>query len=165
MDTETDLVILFLPCLATAIDALRSTSRQLRQRALRTAAVSRSRNLGRRSTALGHALVLLADLLGDTARIADGRRISEIGIDTDEIRCHSIDADVADHNIARASIVCAVTTGAVHFADADKGRVFDRHGSAAIVLDDLVLGRVGSAALPEDVTGAEGGDGVCVEDG
>jgi hypothetical protein len=73
---------LFCSSLSTAIDALRSTSRQLRQRALRTAAVSRSRNLGRRSAALGHALVLLADLLGDAARIADGGRISVIAVNT-----------------------------------------------------------------------------------
>lgn len=140
--------------------SLRSTSRQLRELPLRAAAVGRRRNLGRRSAALGHALVFLANFLRDAAGVGDARGVPKITVNSHKIRGHSIDADIVDNDIARASVVGAVAAAAVHFADSDESRVFDRHGTAAVVLDDLVFGRVGSAALPKDVAVAEGGDGV-----
>ena len=122
---------------------------------MRALAVSCSRNLCGRPASLRHALVLLADLLGNTTRVADGSRVAVVGVDAHEIRRNAVHLDVADHDIARAAIVGAVATAAVDFADADESRVFDGYSAAAVVLDDFVAGRVCSAALPEDVAGSE----------
>ena len=131
------------------------TSGQLRQRSLGALAVGSSRDLGRRSVALAHTLVLLADLLGDTARAADGSGIAVVGVDTHEVGGDAVDLDVADHDIAWATVVGAVATAAVDLADVNESRVLDGHGSAAVVLDDLVAGRGRSATLPENVAVSE----------
>jgi hypothetical protein len=141
---------------------LRSARRQLRQQRLRSFAIRRSRNLRRLSIALRHALVLLAHLLRHTARVADGRRIAVVGVDANKVRGHTVDFDVADHDIARASVAGAVAAAAINLSDAYKRCIFDRHGAAPVVLDDFVFGCVGSAALPEDVAGAESRNGICV---
>jgi hypothetical protein len=144
-------------------NTLCSARRQLRQQRLRTLAIGRSRNLRRLSIALRHALVLLAHLLRHTARVADGRRIAVVGVDTNKVGRHAIDFDVADHDISRASVASAVAAAAVNFPDSYESCVFDRHGAASVMLHDFVFGCVGSAALPEDVAGAESGDGICRE--
>jgi hypothetical protein len=143
--------------------AVCSARRQLRQQRLRSLAISRSRNLRRLSIALCHALVLLAHLLRHAARVADGRRITIVGVDANEVRGHTINLDVADHDVTRTSVPSAVATAAVNLSDAYKGRIFDRHSAASVVLDDFVFGCVGSAALPEDVAGAESRNGICRE--
>jgi hypothetical protein len=140
---------------------LRSARRQLRQQRLRSLAISRSRHLRRLSIALRHALVLLAHLLRHTARVADGRGIAIVGVDSHKIRSHAIDLDVADHDIAWASVASAVATATVDFADAYECCVFDRHSAASVVLHDFVFGCVGSAALPKDVAGAQSRNGIC----
>jgi hypothetical protein len=140
---------------------LRSARWQLRQQRLRSLAISRSRNLRRLSIALRHALVLLAHLLRHTARVADGRRITIVGVDSHKIRSHAVDFDVANHDITGSSVASAVAAAAVDLSDAYERCVFDRHGAASVVLHDFVFGCVSSSALPEDVAGAEGGDGVC----
>jgi hypothetical protein len=131
------------------------TSGQLRQRSLSALAVGRSRDLGRRSVALAHTLVLLADLLGNTTRAADGSGIAVVGVDAHEVGGNAVDLDVADHDIAWATVVGAVATAAVDLTDVDESRVLDGHGSTAVVLNDLVAGRGSSATLPEDVTVSE----------
>jgi hypothetical protein len=140
-----------------------SAGRQLRQQRLRALAISRRRNLRRLSITLRHTLVLLAHLLRHTARVADGRRIAVVGVDANEVRGHTINLDVADHDVTRTSVPSAVATAAVNLSDAYKGRIFDRHSAASVVLDDFVFGCVGSAALPEDVAGAESRNGICRE--
>jgi hypothetical protein len=145
------------------IDCTFSARRQFRQQRLRTLAIGRRRNLRRLSITLRHALVLLAHLLRHAARVADGRGIAIVGVNAHKVGRHAIDFDVADHDIAWASITGAIATAAVYFADSDERCVFDRHGAAPVVLDDFVFGCVGSAALPEDVAGAESRNGICRE--
>lgn len=152
--------LIFYSSSTSANDALRLTSRQLRQQALRTLAVRRGRNLGRAAAALSHALVLLAHLLRNTARLADSSGVAVVRVDADQVRSNTVDLDVLDDNIARATVASAVAAAAVDLADVGESGVLDGDGSAAVVLDDLVFGRVGSAALPEDVAVAESGDGV-----
>jgi hypothetical protein len=140
---------------------LRSARRQLRQQRLRSLAISRRRNLRRLSIALRHALIFLAHFLRHAARVADGRGITIVGVNAHKVRGHTVDLDVADHDISGASVASTVAAAAVNLSDAYKGRIFDRHGAAAVVLDDFIFGCVGSAALPEDVASAESGDCVC----
>jgi hypothetical protein len=122
---------------------------------LRTLAVGCSRDLARRAIALAHALVLLADLLRNTTRAADSSGIAVVGVDADEVGGNTVDLNVADHDIAWAAVVGAVATAAVDLADVDESRVFDGHGSTAVVLDDLVACRGCSATLPENVAVSE----------
>ena len=131
------------------------TSGQLRERSLCSLAVSRGRDLARRSVALAHALVLLADLLRNTARAADSSRVAVVGVDAHKVGGNAVDLDVADHDIAWAAVVGAVATAAVDLADVNEGRILDGYGSAAVVLDDLVAGRGCSATLPEDIAVSE----------
>lgn len=131
------------------------TSRQLRQRSLGALAVRSSRDLGRRSIAFGHTLVLLADLLGNTTRAADGSGITVVGVDANEVGRNAVDLDVADHDVAWAAVVSAVATAAVDLADVNESCVLDGYGSTAVVLDDFVACRSRSAALPEDVARSE----------
>ena len=114
-------------------------------------AVSRGRDLARRSVALAHTLVLLADLLGNTARAADSSGITIVGVDAHKVGGNTVDLDVADHDIAWATVVGTVTTAAVDLADVNESGVLDGHGSAAVMLNDLVAGRGRSATLPENV--------------
>lgn len=118
-------------------------------------AVGSSRDLARRSVALAHTLVLLADLLGNTARAADGSGVAIVGVDANEVGGDAVDLDVADHDVAWATVVGAVATAAVDLADVDEGRVSDGHGATAVVLNDLVACRGCSATLPEDVAVSE----------
>lgn len=152
--------LLFYSSSTSANDALRLTGRQLRQQALRTLAVRCGRNLGRASAALGNTLVLLTHLLRNTARLADSSSVTVVGVDAHQVRSNTVYLDVLDDNIARATVASAVAAAAVDLADVGESGVLDGDGSAAVVLDDLVFGRVGSAALPEDVAAAESGDGV-----
>ena len=118
-------------------------------------AVGGSRDLTRRSIALANTLVLLADLLGNTARAADGSGVAVVGVDANEVGGNAVNLDVADHDVAWAAVVGAVATAAVDFADVDEGRVFDGHGATAVVLDDLVACRGRSTTLPEDIAVSE----------
>ena len=114
-------------------------------------AVGGSRDLTRRSIALANTLVLLADLLRNAARAADSSSVAVVGVDAHKVGGNAVDLDVADHDVAWATVVGAVATAAVYLADVDEGRVPDGHGSTAVVLNDLVACRGRSTTLPEDV--------------
>jgi len=131
------------------------TSGQLGERSLCSLAVSRGRDLARRPVALAHTLVFLADLLGNTARAADSSGIAIVGVDAHKVGGNAVDLDVADHNVAWAAVIGAVTAAAVDLADVNESGVLDGHGSATVVLNDLVAGRGCSATLPEDVAVSE----------
>lgn len=156
-------------------------SGERREPALSTLAVGGGGHLLAAAVALGDALVLLADLLGLAARVADsgscwkamwsaaysygdgkGRAltVAVVGVDADEVRSHAVGADAVDNDVAGAAVGGAVAAAAVQLADVDDGEVPDGDSAAAIVLDDLVLGLRSAAALDQDVAGTKGGDGV-----
>lgn len=112
------------------------------------------------AVALGDALVLLADLLGLTAGARDAGGVAEVGVDADDVGADAVDLDVLDDDVTGAAVAGAVAAGAVELADVDVGAAADGDGAAAVVLDDLVLSLLGTAALDEDVAVAEGRDGV-----
>ena len=135
-------------------------SRQLAQLALSTAARSGGANLRAITIALADALVLLAHLLRASTATADISRVAVVTVDANKIARHAISLDVLDDNAARTAIVGAVTTAAVQLAGIDDGEVLDGNGAATVMLDDLVLGLCGTAALDQDIAGTESGDGV-----
>lgn len=134
--------------------------RQLGQQPLRPLAASRSRDLLALPLALLDALVLLADLLGGAAAVGDGGGVAVVGVDADEVGRQAVGLYVLDDDVARAAVARAVAARAVELAGVDDGHAVDGHGAAAVVLDDLVDGARGAAALDEDVAVAEGGDGI-----
>lgn len=109
------------------------TARQRRQLALSTSASRVGVDLAAASTALVNTLVLLADLLCRSARPTDGGCITEVGVDTDQIRRKAKGANVLDDDLARRflAVIGAVSAGAVQFACVDDGVVFDGYGASA----------------------------------
>lgn len=142
-----------------------TTSRQSLKLTLSTLANGLSVDLGAGTVAFVHALVLLADILGLTARAADGSLVTEVGVDADEVGSHAVGADVLNNDLAGrlGLVVGAVTAAAVQLTGVDDGKVLDGDGSGTVVLDDLVLGLLGSSADDGGVTGTEDGDGVLAD--
>lgn len=128
--------------------------------ALGALAVGGGGNLGGAAVALGHTLVFLADLLGGSARAADGSHIAIVGVDADKVGSYAVGLDVLDDNVAGAAVASAVAAATVKLAGVDDGEAIDGNSAAAVVLDDLVLGVLCTSTLDEDVAAAEGRDGV-----
>lgn len=112
------------------------------------------------AVALADTLELLADLLdAGAARSGDVGGVTVVGVDANQVG-DTPGLDVLDDDMAGATVVGAVTASAVELAGVDDGEVLDGDGSAAVVLDNLVLGLLGTTALDQDVAIAEGRDGI-----
>lgn len=112
------------------------------------------------AVALADTLELLADLLdAGAARSGDVGGVTVVGVDANQVG-DTLGLDVLDDDVAGATVVGAVTASAVELAGVDDGEVLDSDGSAAVVLDNLVLGLLGTTALDQDITSAEGRDGI-----
>jgi hypothetical protein len=98
------------------------------------------------------ALVLNADLLNVSGAGAgvDGSGIAVVGVDADQ-GASAVGDDTLELDVALKHLV-AVSAGAVELAEVGDGEVGDVDGSAAVVLEDFVLGTLGSAA--DDLGGA-----------
>lgn len=142
--------------------APRTARRQRIKLALRALTRRLSVDLGARSIALIHALVLLAHILRHAAGAADRRLIAEVRVDADEVGGQAVRADVLDDDFARrlGLVVCAVAAAAVQFACVDDGVVLDRHDACTVVLDYFIFGFLCAAAYDEGIACAEDGDGV-----
>lgn len=112
------------------------------------------------AVALGDTLELLADLLdAGAARSRDVGGVAVVGVDANQVG-DTLGLDVLDDDMAGATVVGAVTASAVELAGVDDGEVLDSDGSAAVVLDNLVLGLLSTTALDQDIASAEGRDGI-----
>lgn len=112
------------------------------------------------AVALGDTLELLADLLdAGAARSGDVGGVTVVGVDANQVG-DALGLDVLDDDVAGATVVGAITASAVELAGVDDGEVLDSDGTAAVVLDNLVLSLLGTTALDQDVTSAEGRDGI-----
>lgn len=124
-------------------------------------AVSSSVNLSALAITLLDSLELLANLLdARAARSGDVSSVTIVGVDANKV-ANVLSLDVGDDNVAGPAIVGAVATATVQLAGIDDGEVLDGHGSAAVVLDDLVLGLLGATTLDENVAISESRDGIC----
>jgi hypothetical protein len=139
---------------------LHLTGRQLGKLSLTSQTVSSSADLFTITVSLLNTLVFLANLLSNTARVADGSSVAVVGVDAGEVRLERVGADIGHNNVTRTTIVGTVATAAVEFADIDNSIVADSDSSTAIVLDDLIIGVLGSTTLNEDIAGPEGRDGI-----
>lgn len=107
----------------------------------------------------GGALELLADDLdGAGAGARDGGRVAKVGVDARQ-DLSVVGLDVLDDDVALDAVL-AVAAGAVELAKVDDGEAVDGHGALAVVLDDLVVGGLGAAALDQGVAVALEGEGV-----
>jgi hypothetical protein len=128
-----------------------------RQRRL-SLAVGNSVHFSALTLALLHADELLADLLdAGAARSGDGGSVLVVGVDADQVG-NALGLDVLNDDVARAAVVSAVTASSVQLSCVDDGKVLDGDGSAAIVLDNLVLGFLGAASLNQDISISQGRD-------
>lgn len=113
--------------------------------------------------AIGNTLVLGADSLGvGNAGVAlDGGGVAHVAVDSDEGAGSADSGDALDGDVALVHLV-AVSAGAVQLAEVVHGEAGDAHSAAAVVLDDLVLGTLGTTAGDSEgaVTSLEG-EGVC----
>lgn len=108
-----------------------------------------------------NSLVFLADLLDAcSAGSRDGCNIAVVGVDANKL-VDALGLDVLDDDVARATVVAAVSASAVKLASSDNRVVLDCDGSTSIVLDDLVLCVLGTASLDKDVTVTKGRNRIC----
>ena len=108
-------------------------------------------------------LVLGANLLDIASTNAgrNGSRVAVVGVDADE-RLAIVGLDVLDADVAQAHLA-AVAAAAVELAKVDGGEAVDGDGAQAVVLDDLVVGVLGAAALDAGVAVAFDGEGVLAD--
>jgi hypothetical protein len=108
-------------------------------------------------------LVLHTDLadVGGAGAAVDGGRVTQVAVDTDQglagVRDHVLDGHGA------SILLVAVAAGPVELAKVVDGEAVDVHLAARVVLDDLVVGTLGTAA--DDVVRAAAAlerEGVCV---
>jgi len=107
------------------------------------------------------ALIFSADGLDiSSAGLAvDGGRVAVVAVDADKILAVG-SSDALQDNVALGHGV-TVSAGAVQLAEVCNCKARDSHGATAVVLEDLVLGALGSTA--DDVEGAVAGlEGECV---
>lgn len=94
---------------------------------------------------------LLANLLDAcSAGARDVGSVAVVGVDANEVT-NTLGLDILDDNVARATVVGAVTASAVEFAGVDNGEALDSDGTAAVVLDDLVLGLLSTTTLNQGI--------------
>jgi hypothetical protein len=110
--------------------------------------------------ALPDANELLADL-GDapSAGSGDGAGVAVVAVDANKVG-NVVRPDVLDDDVARTSVVGAVTAATVELSGVDDGVVSDCYGALAVVLDDLVLSPLGATALDKSIAVLQDGDGV-----
>jgi len=97
------------------------------------------------------ALELLADGLdGRSAGAGDGSGTTEVGVDTGK-DLTVVGLDVLDDNGA-GDRVLAVTAGTVKLSEVHDGEAVNGDRSLSVVLDDLVISRLGTSALDHGVT-------------
>jgi hypothetical protein len=96
------------------------------------------------------------------AGVGDGSSVAIVVVDGDKVRRHAAGADILNHDVARAvcPVVRAVTATAVEFPRVGDGVVADGDAALSIVLDDLVVGASGTAAVNENFARSKSGDGV-----
>lgn len=139
---------------------LHLTGRQLGKLSLTSQAVSSGADLLTLAVSLLNTLVFLANLLSNTTRVANGSSVAVVGVDAGQVGLERVGADIGNNNVTRTTIVGTVATATVEFADIDNSIVTDSDSSTAIVLDDLIVGVLGSTTLNEDIAGSEGRDGI-----
>ena len=106
-------------------------------------------------------LVLDTDLLNfsHTAAGVDGGGIAVVGVDSDE-RASAASGEALNLDVALEHLV-AISAGAVEFSEVGDGEVGDVDGSGTVVLEDFVLGALGSAADDVgDTAGLVEGEGI-----
>jgi hypothetical protein len=119
---------------------------------LAVAARARSNLLGLLAVVIG-SLVLNADLLDAAGTAGDGGSITVVGVDANE-RLAAASLDAADLN-GTLELLLAISARAVQLAEVLNGEVFDDDGTAAVVLDDLVIGTLSTTT--NDLVGAGAG--------
>lgn len=97
------------------------------------------------------------------AGVGDNSSIAIVVVNSDKVRGHAAGANILNHNVARAvpPVVGAVTAAAVEFSGVGDSVVADRDAATAIVLDDLVVGASGTAALNKNFARSKSSDSVC----
>lgn len=108
------------------------------------------------------ALKFLADGLdrgGAGAR--NGGRVAKVRVDAGE-ELAVVGLDVLDDDVALDAAL-AVAARAVQLAEVHHGEAVDGHGALAVVLDNLVVGVLGTTALDVGVAVALESEGVCEE--
>jgi hypothetical protein len=109
------------------------------------------------------ALEINADLLGaGGAGVGDGGSVAVVGVNTSE-DLSTGGLDVLDDNVALGAVTLAVAARAVEFAEVLDAEAVDGDGGGTVVLDDLVLGVAGSAALDHGGSGALEGEGILAD--
>lgn len=94
------------------------------------------------------------------AGFGDVGDIAIVGVDADQISIHLVGLDVLHHHVTGSTVLAAVTAAAEQLADIDHGVVLDDHGTAAIVLNHLVLGILSASALDQNIAGTLESDGI-----
>lgn len=108
------------------------------------------------------ALVLAADLLDrGSASASDGGLVTLVGVDASE-ELAVVGLDVLDDNVAGAHLL-AVTARSVKLAEVNDSEAVDGDRTQTVVLDNLVIGASGTAALDESVTVTLEGEGILAD--
>lgn len=119
-------------------------------------------NLSALATTLLYTLKLLAHLLDtSSAGARDAGSVAEVGVNANKVT-NALGLDILDDNVARATVVTAVTASAVEFAGVNNGEALNSDGTAAVVLDDLVLGILSTTTLNQDIAITEDRDGIYI---
>jgi hypothetical protein len=101
-------------------------------------------------------------LIVATTSTSDNSGVAKVVVDSNKVRSHTAGANIFNDDLARTVclVVGAVTAATVEFARVRDGVVANSYAAFAVVLDDLVVGACGAAALDEDVAWSKSGDGV-----
>jgi hypothetical protein len=114
------------------------------------------------AVALLYTLKLLANLLDTgSAGVRDVGSVAVVGVNANEVT-NALGLDVLDDDVARATVIGAVTTSAVELAGIDDGEAFDGDGTAAVMLNDLVLGLLSTTTLNQSIAIAKDRNGICI---
>jgi hypothetical protein len=111
------------------------------------------------------ALELDAKLLdAGGAGVGDGGDVAIVGVDAGEdLAARGL--DVLDGDVALGAVALAVAARAVELAEVLRAEAVDGHRRGGVVLDDLVVGVAGAAALDHDGAAALEGEGVFADVG
>lgn len=114
------------------------------------------------AVALLYTLKLLANLLDTgSAGARDVGSVAEVGVNANEVT-NALGLDVLDDNVARATVIGAVTASAVELAGINNGETLNGDGTAAVMLDDLVLGLLSTTTLNQSIAIAKDRDGIYI---
>jgi hypothetical protein len=100
-----------------------------------------------------------------TTSTSNNSRVAKIVVNSNKVRSHTASANIFNDDVARTvcPVVGAVAAATVEFARVGDGIVANGDAAFAVVLDDLVVGACGTAALDEDFAWSKSGDGVYVD--